>query len=211
MLVPEIGRARGWDRGVESLVGVLILRGMRVKMADQTESLLYSMLSNMREQLRSTGHRLALVESCTSGMVAAELGQIPGISEHFCGSMVVYRTPTKTDWLGIDRKLLQASHIGPVSREVTQRLVTAILERTPEASVAAAITGHLGPNAPAELDGQIFCCVGRRGISWQDLEVHGHILSHPAPQDEEDFAGRRARQQEATAKLLQAIESHLRT
>ena len=80
-----------------------------------------------------------LAESCTGGLVAATLAQIPGISEHLCGSAVVYRAPTKSAWLGIDQRLLDDPAIGPVSAEVTRALALAVLERTraPAVQVAA--------------------------------------------------------------------------
>ena len=38
-------------------------------------------------------------------------------------------------------------------------MATAVFAETPEASLAAAVTGHLGPDAPPELDGALFVVV----------------------------------------------------
>ena len=170
---------------------------------------LYSMLLGVRDRLRDGGDRLVLAESCTAGLVAAELGQIPGISEFLCGSMVVYRTPTKTAWLGISSELLNDPAIGPVSTEVTIALAQAILEKTPEATIAAAITGHLGPGAPAGLDGQVYCAIVRRPTQGDRFDVLSLKLTSPPPIDLEDLSGRRVRQEEAAYGLLRYLEKKL--
>jgi nicotinamide mononucleotide (NMN) deamidase PncC len=51
---------------------------------------------------------------------------------------------------------------GPVSREVAEQMAVRVLAKTPEADLAAAVTGHLGPNAPARLDGLVFAAVAWR-------------------------------------------------
>ena len=167
------------------------------------------MLLSVRDRLRDRGDRLVLAESCTAGLVAAELGQVPGISEFLCGSMVVYRTPTKTAWLGISSELLHDPVIGPVSAEVTIALARAVLEKTPEATVAAAITGHLGPGAPAGLDGQVHCAMVRRGIQGSSSDSLSMKLSSPSAADSEDLAGRGLRQKEAAKAFLRFIETKL--
>ena len=45
-------------------------------------------------------------------------------------------------------------------------MALAVLAKTPSADLSAAVTGHLGPNAPADLDGMIYIAVARR---WRDL------------------------------------------
>ena len=180
-------------------------------MADPTLQSLYSMLLELRTLLRSTGHRLVLAESCTAGLVAAELGQVPGISLHFCGSMVVYRTNTKTDWLGIDVVILNDLEIGAVSAEVTERLVEAMFEKTPEATMSAAITGHLGPNAPSALDGRVYCGIATRNTLNTGPVIRQFQLQSPSPVGEEDLPGRRVRQQEASQMLLGLILQALKS
>ena len=170
------------------------------------------MLSKLRSELERSRHQLVLAESCTSGLVAAELGQIPGISEFFCGSMVVYQTATKRDWLSISSEILDDPLLGPVSAEVTEQLLHAVLNRTPRATIAAAITGHLGPKSPESMDGLIYCGFleknpGNGVVS--TVRMKKHFLASPAPEHTNDFARRRARQQEATICLLEWIVEHL--
>jgi len=113
------------------------------------------------ELLRQTGRRIVFAESCTGGLVAATLTRVPGISEFLCGSAVVYQVETKHCWLNVPESLLEDP--GPVSREVAAAMAVQVLEKTPHADVAAAVTGHLGPNAPQGQDGLVFTALVVRG------------------------------------------------
>jgi nicotinamide-nucleotide amidase len=115
------------------------------------------------EQLSSKKRKLALAESCTCGMAAAMIGGVPGASNVFCGSSVTYRAATKQGWLGVDDSLIE--RYSTESRETTSAMVTGLLTITPEADLAAAITGHLGPNAPPEKDGIVFVAFSARNTA----------------------------------------------
>lgn len=111
--------------------------------------------------LREHNRRLVLAESCTAGLVAATLAEVPGISEFLCGSAVVYQVATKVEWLGIDPALIATHNV--VSEKVAVEMARRVLAQTPHADIAGAITGHLGPNAdPPELDGIAWCAVTDR-------------------------------------------------
>ena len=105
------------------------------------------------DSLEQLGWRVVFAESCTAGLVSAALGSIAGVSKHLCGSAVTYRNRTKRDWLGVPEEFLDDP--GPVSAEVVQCMAQGALGSTQEANVALAVTGHLGPAAPAQLDGLI--------------------------------------------------------
>ena len=120
----------------------------------------HSLQWQLFEALQSSRRLIVFAESCTAGLVAATMGQIPGVSDYLCGSAVTYRSETKLAWLGIDAADL-ARHTA-VSQCVTEAMARNVLQRTPEASLAVAVTGHLGPNAPAELDGVVFISVAKR-------------------------------------------------
>lgn len=122
-----------------------------------------SLLSDARrvaKLLEQTDHKVVFAESCTAGLVAASLSRVPGISARHCGGMVTYRNETKTAYLGISPKVLKRP--GPVSEHVARQMAESVLAKTPEATIAASITGHLGPNAPAKLDGVVFVAVSLR-------------------------------------------------
>ena len=112
--------------------------------------------------LQASGRRIVFAESCTAGLASSLMAEIPGVSDCFCGSAVVYRNDTKQSWLGIPGDWLSDPEIGPVSQEVADAMATGVLQSTPEADLAAAITGHLGPHAPSSLDGVVCIAVAER-------------------------------------------------
>lgn len=116
----------------------------------------------IRSLLEAKRQQLVCAESCTAGLVAATLAKWPGISGWLCGSLVVYQTNIKHQWLGIASDVLEDPSIGPVSKQVTGQLACRALELTPGATLAIAVTGHLGPGAPEHLDGVIFVSLALR-------------------------------------------------
>ena len=104
--------------------------------------------------------RVVFAESCTAGLISATLGLVPGVSSYLCGSAVVYREQTKMAWLDVAPDTL-AEHTAE-SLATTRQIATGVLEKTPEADLALGITGHFGPNAPEEIDGQVFIAAYRR-------------------------------------------------
>lgn len=130
--------------------------------------------------LKATGQRLVLAESCTGGLVAATLARVPGISEYLCGSAVVYRLDTKAKWLGVSESMLIDP--GPVSEVVARAMVRGVLAKTPEATLAASITGHLGPNAPVDQDGLVFVGIGSIATN-SDLEPRVQVFEHRLTSD----------------------------
>lgn len=110
--------------------------------------------------LKATNRKVVFAESCTGGLASGALTKIPGISQWHCGGVVVYRNETKQAFLSIPAAVL--INPGPVSAEVAERMATSVLHRTPEADLAAAVTGHLGPHAPSKLDGLVFIAVAWR-------------------------------------------------
>jgi len=113
--------------------------------------------------LKTAGRKIVFAESCTGGLVSGALTKIPGISNHHCGGMVVYRNETKMAYLGIPAKLLDRP--GPVSAEIAELMAINVLEMTPEADVAVSVTGHLGPHAPPQLDGRVYMAIAWRVTS----------------------------------------------
>ncbi len=129
--------------------------------------------------LCQTGSRVVFAESCTGGLVAAALARVPGISECLCGSAVVYRIDTKSKWLDIPAELLDDP--GPVSDVIARLMAERVLAITPEADLAVAVTGHLGPGAPSDLDGVVYI-----GTVWRDhvRKAPRETSAEPAPPDD---------------------------
>lgn len=164
----------------------------------------------LKDALVKTNLRLVLAESCTAGKVASSLAVLPGISNWLCGSFVVYRNESKACWLSIPRELLEDRTIGPVSSQVTLLLARSALSLTPEASLSVAVTGHIGPGCPTELDGAVFFACARRWEAKKEFvsTEKATVLTSPAPHDERDFHGRSLRLSECALWVLeQAHES----
>lgn len=137
--------------------------------------------------------RIVFAESCTAGLVAATVAQVAGVSEWLCGSAVTYRETTKTAWLGISAAEIQRHNV--VSEFVARQMALGVLRLTPEAMFSASITGHLGPNAPSELDGVTYIAVAQRsGSTLTILHAARETLS---------TSNRLERQHEAALRVLE--------
>jgi nicotinamide-nucleotide amidase len=88
------------------------------------------------------GRRVATAESCTAGLVAARLTDIPGSSGYVAGGVVAYSNEAKSDMLGVDAELIE-SH-GAVSEPVAEAMARGALRRF-GADTAVATTGIAGP------------------------------------------------------------------
>lgn len=118
--------------------------------------------------------KVVFAESCTGGLVSASLAAIPGISQWLCGSTVTYRESAKVGWLGVSPAELEQH--SAVSARVTRAMAAGVLNRTPEAELAVAVTGHLGPAAPHELDGALFIVGLARTGSLAEPALHQSAL-----------------------------------
>lgn len=119
-----------------------------------------SLAENIASLLEARDEMLVCAESCTGGMVAASLASIPGISQHFCGSLVTYRPCSKRAWLGVKKKTID--QFTTESEETVREMALGALQVTPEATWSVSVVGHLGPDAPPEKDGQIFLGIAQR-------------------------------------------------
>ena len=173
---------------------------------------LLSLARNILSLLEQTNRRIVCAESCTAGLVSATLAGIPGASNWLCGSAVVYRNATKTAWIGVPGEILKDPSRGDVCEETALRMAEGVLAVTPEASVSVSVTGHLGPEAPAGLDGVIYIAWAERtpGTMQPVIARCQRVeLQSPSPTDAHDLERRVARQQEATQCVLGVIREAL--
>src|SRR5205085_4926632 len=91
---------------------------------------------------RSKQLRIATAESCTGGLVAATLTEVPGSSDVFERGFVTYSNTAKQAMLGVDPDMLLL--YGAVSRETAEAMVNGALARAP-VDLVVAITGIAGP------------------------------------------------------------------
>ncbi|MFE7355791.1 CinA family protein [Streptomyces sp. NPDC057543] len=94
------------------------------------------------ELLVERGETLAVAESLTGGLVAAELTSVPGASHSFRGSVTAYATSLKRELLGVDGALLAAR--GAVDPDVARQMATGV-RRVLGADWGMATTGVAGP------------------------------------------------------------------
>lgn len=147
----------------------------------------------LAEICEDQSQKVVFAESCTCGLVAATMAAVPGVSRFLCGSLATYREQTKIELLGIEPELLRKH--SAVSAAVTEKMAVNSLDKVGESNWAAAVTGHLGPNAPNGLDGKIFVAVAKRSVSKPILYRLAENLN---------AISRIERQQEATCIVLNA-------
>jgi nicotinamide-nucleotide amidase len=94
--------------------------------------------------LATSGKTLACAESITGGGVGARLTSIPGASEGFVGSAVVYTKDAKMSVLGVSTETLEGP--GPVSEECAREMAAGA-RRVFGSDLGLALTGAAGPEA----------------------------------------------------------------
>ncbi len=105
------------------------------------------------------GHKLALAESCSGGLLAARITDLAGASEYFAGGVVSYSNEAKNQLLGVDMGLIEAK--GAVSPEVAEAMAIGALQRF-DADVAVSITGIAGPGGGSEEKPVGYVCFNAR-------------------------------------------------
>ncbi|HEY7949688.1 MAG TPA: competence/damage-inducible protein A [Solirubrobacterales bacterium] len=105
------------------------------------------------------GHRLGLAESCSGGLLAARITDLPGASDYMAGGVVSYSNEAKTGLLGVDPALIEAK--GAVSPEVAEAMALGALGRF-GADVAVSITGIAGPDGGSERKPVGYVCFNAR-------------------------------------------------
>jgi nicotinamide-nucleotide amidase len=97
--------------------------------------------------LRGTGLTVAVAESCTGGLLAKRLTDIPGSSDYFLGGVVAYDNRVKTGVLGVPAPLLAAK--GAVSEEVAASMAEGVC-RVLGSKCSLSTTGIAGPDGGSE-------------------------------------------------------------
>jgi nicotinamide-nucleotide amidase len=164
-LVVEPGAEERGDALADSLRGAL----GRYLFSEDERTIAEMVLELGREQ----GLTLATAESCTGGLVAARLTNVPGSSDVFRGGVVSYANDVKEDALGVPRELLERH--GAVSAEAAAAMAQGARERL-GADVAVAVTGVAGPGGGTEEKpvGLVFVHVtGPEGEEARRIELPG--------------------------------------
>jgi nicotinamide-nucleotide amidase len=114
--------------------------------------------SSIDEQVAelSRGRRIGLGESCTAGLLAARLTEVPGASDYVAGGVVAYSNAAKSELLGVPSDLLERH--GAVSPEVAEAMADGALDRF-HADLGVGITGIAGPDGGTEEKPVGYVCI----------------------------------------------------
>jgi len=127
------------DRRIEEVV-----RGIRQKLGPivfgEGDDSMESVVGRM---LREAGKTLATAESCTGGLIAERITDVPGSSAYFLGSIVAYSNAAKRSLLGVADALIE--HEGAVSEAVVRAMAEGARERF-GSDLALATSGISGPD-----------------------------------------------------------------
>jgi nicotinamide-nucleotide amidase len=93
--------------------------------------------------LAGVGRTVAVAESCTGGLIAKSLTDVPGSSAYFVRGYVAYSNESKAELLGVDPAMIE-SH-GAVSEQVAQAMAVGCRHRACS-DYALSVTGIAGPS-----------------------------------------------------------------
>jgi nicotinamide-nucleotide amidase len=126
------------------------------------DSELRGMAAKLLDLCRAKKLKLVTAESCTGGLIAATLTEIPGSSEVLERGFVTYSNAAKEAELGVSAAIL--SRDGAVSEAVARAMAAGALQASP-ADLSIAVTGIAGPdggNADKPV-GLVYFAAARRG------------------------------------------------
>ncbi len=95
----------------------------------------------------SAGLKIATAESCTGGLIASRITDVPGSSETFLEGLVCYANEAKMDLLGVPAEVIEQH--GAVSEQVAIAMAEGALRRS-GADIAVSDTGIAGPTGATE-------------------------------------------------------------
>jgi nicotinamide-nucleotide amidase len=103
---------------------------------------LIELVQQLTDKLQAKGLMIATAESCTGGLVAGLLTELPGSSAWFERGFVTYSNLAKQEMLAVEAELINAH--GAVSKEVAQAMALGALSHS-SADLSLAVTGIAGP------------------------------------------------------------------
>jgi PncC family amidohydrolase len=98
-------------------------------------------------KLQTWGWMIASAESCTGGLIAARLTEVPGSSVYVDRGFITYSNQAKIDMLGVPPALIE--DCGAVSAEVAEAMAKGALQGS-RAQIAVSVTGIAGPGGGTE-------------------------------------------------------------
>lgn len=137
------------------------------------------------ELLKELGLTLAVAESCTGGLLAHRLTNIPGSSGYFIGGVVAYSNRVKTSLLKVGEETLRA--VGAVSEETALQMARGVRELL-GTDIGIGITGIAGPGGgtPTKPVGLVYIALSApdyeecRQFKWEGHRIQNKRLSTEA-------------------------------
>ena len=126
----------------------LLLDGLAGQIEERLGDAVFAFRGEMMEEvvglrLAVSGFTIAVAESCTGGLVAHRLTEVPGSSSYFMEGVVTYSNEAKTRLLGVPEELI-AAH-GAVSAEVAEAMAEGVKARA-GTDFGLSVTGIAGPS-----------------------------------------------------------------
>jgi len=94
-------------------------------------------------KLKEKKLHISFAESCTGGLLAKLITDVPGASEILAESLITYSTESKMKYLGIEKITLDKYDI--VSKEITKEMVLGLSQLT-NADICVSVSGYAGPS-----------------------------------------------------------------
>ena len=136
------------------------------------KSLLPAKIARMAERVvaenKAAGRMIATAESCTGGLVAAAITEVPGSSAVMGSGFVTYSNDAKMKMLGVNADILDT--FGAVSIAVAWAMAQGALMKS-GADIAVAISGIAGPDGGSEKKpvGTVVFAVAEKGKEAKDM------------------------------------------
>ncbi len=108
-----------------------------------------SLIEKLAKNLRRKGLSISTTESCTGGLLAKTLTDIPGSSNYFTFGLITYSNESKRKLLGVKRSTIK--NMGAVSEETAEEMVRG-LHRLSKTDIAVSITGIAGPGGGSKIN-----------------------------------------------------------
>jgi len=122
------------------------------KIADKLGPAVFSMNGETMEEvigamLTERGETVAFAESCTGGLIAERVTEVPGSSRYFMEGAVTYSNDAKVRTLGVRRETLE--EFGAVSSQTAEEMAAGMRDRA-GTDYAISVTGIAGPDGGTE-------------------------------------------------------------
>lgn len=180
------------DAAQQTAAEAIITKALGKQIASRDNHPLEQVVVNLLTEKNAT---LAIAESCTGGLLANRVTNVPGSSAVFLQGFVTYANEAKVRALGVGQKLLEKH--GAVSRQVAAAMATGALKAA-GSDYALSTTGIAGPGG-----GSIEKPVGTVYLGLATRSGPARVVKHAFPTDRESF------KQLATQAALELLRREL--